>query len=92
VIKTLIAGQPHNQHSCNLMKTGNAASGGHPVSNSSCFAIYGFDIMLEDDLSPYVIEVRQLRHHFDDFSSIFQRYAATYAPCDVLYFVCWCAC
>ena len=59
VIKTLIAGQPHNQHSCNLMKTSNAVSGGHPASNSSCFAIYGFDIMLEDDLSPYVIEVNR---------------------------------
>lgn len=50
VIKTLIAGLPQNRHTCGLIPDTVDLTKTHPVENSRCFAIYGFDVLLDEQL------------------------------------------
>eukprot|EP00038_Savillea_parva_P011907 m.201031 g.201031 ORF g.201031 m.201031 type:complete len:803 (+) comp21289_c0_seq1:71-2479(+) len=59
VLKTLIAGLPQNQHAASLIPNHSDPSRTHPTDASKCFAIYGFDVLLDEDLKAYVIEVNR---------------------------------
>ena len=38
---------------------GGGANAGHPAEESCCFQLYGFDVLIEKDLKPYLIEVNR---------------------------------
>ena len=67
IVKTLLTTLPHNVHAyresrrvlAQNFRTGNLPK----AEDSSCFAIYGFDIFLDTLLKPFVIEVRLQRMH-----------------------------
>jgi len=59
VLKTLIAGLPQNRHATSLIPNHSDFSKTHPADASKCFAVYGFDVMLDQDLNAYVIEVNR---------------------------------
>ena len=50
IIKTLIAVQPMLQHTYRSCQPDD-------MENSMCFEILGFDVMLDDKLRPYIIEI-----------------------------------
>lgn len=50
VIKTLISGQPHLSHIYRSLRP-------HEISNSMCFELLGFDILLDSCLKPWLLEV-----------------------------------
>ena len=64
LVKTLIVGVPHNKHTYNLARgraggSGSGSNAGHPADESTCFQLYGFDVLIEKDLKPYLIEVNR---------------------------------
>lgn len=52
LVKTLIVAQPHLSH---IYKTGQPED----VENSLCFHILGFDVLIDEDCKPWLIEVNQ---------------------------------
>ena len=50
LVKTLIVAQPHLSH---IYKTGQPED----VENSLCFQILGFDVLIDEDCKPWLIEV-----------------------------------
>ena len=52
IIKTMIVAEPHVLHSYRMCRPGQSSG-----SDSCCFEILGFDIMLDRKLKPWLIEV-----------------------------------
>jgi hypothetical protein len=53
VIKTLIAGLPQNRHATGLIPNHSDPTKTHPADASKCFAVYGFDVLLDENLKAY---------------------------------------
>lgn len=50
IVKTLLVGKPMLYHMYGLSQTGN-------LSNDHCFQILGFDVLLDQHLEPFLLEV-----------------------------------
>jgi tubulin polyglutamylase TTLL4 len=72
ILKTLISVEPHIVS--NLNKTAG--------SRNSCFELYGFDILIDEDLKPWLLEVNVLPSLSS--SSPFDKIVKTLLICDVL--------
>lgn len=72
ILKTLISVEPHVVN--NLQK--------NPTSRANCFELYGFDIMIDDKLKPWVLEVNVLPSLSS--SSPFDKRIKTMLICDTL--------
>ena len=67
VIKTLVCAHSQNRHAYTLARkcrdvdvdVDAARSRTHPAANSCCFQLFGFDIFLDKQCRPYVIEVNR---------------------------------
>ena len=56
IVKTLIVAQPHIQHSYQACRP---SMGTH--NKCQCFEILGFDILVDENVRPWLIEVRMDR-------------------------------
>lgn len=72
IIKTLIAVEPTIMQ--NVQK--------NPTTRNNCFELYGFDIMIDSKLKPWVLEVNVLPSLSS--SSIFDKRIKTMVVCDAL--------
>ena len=72
IIKTLIAVEPTIMQ--NVQK--------NPTTRKNCFELYGFDIMIDSKLKPWVLEVNVLPSLSS--SSIFDKRIKTMVVCDAL--------
>ncbi|XP_038649599.1 tubulin polyglutamylase TTLL7 [Scyliorhinus canicula] len=54
VVKTLIVAEPHILHAYRMCRPGQ-----HPGSNSVCFEVLGFDIILDRKLKPWLLEINR---------------------------------
>ncbi len=57
IVKTLIATSPQLSHSYSACRPGKGAD-----EKSQCFEILGFDILLDEGLNPWLLEVNTLFH------------------------------
>jgi tubulin polyglutamylase TTLL4 len=72
IVKTLISVEPHIVS--NLNKS--------PGNKSACFELYGFDILIDETLKPWLLEVNVLPSLSS--SSPFDKIVKTLLICDVL--------
>lgn len=72
IVKTLISVEPH------IVSNLNKSTG----SRTSCFELYGFDILIDEDLKPWLLEVNVLPSLSS--SSPFDKIVKTLLICDVL--------
>lgn len=72
IVKTLISVEPH------IVSNLNKSPGGR----NSCFELYGFDILIDQDLKPWLLEVNVLPSLSS--SSPFDKIVKTLLVCDVL--------
>ncbi|XP_043929343.1 tubulin polyglutamylase TTLL7 [Protopterus annectens] len=54
VVKTLIVAEPHILHAYRMCRPGQ-----HPGSDSVCFEVLGFDIILDRKLKPWLLEINR---------------------------------
>ncbi|KAE8609430.1 hypothetical protein XENTR_v10011809 [Xenopus tropicalis] len=54
VVKTLIVAEPHVLHAYRMCRPGQ-----HPTSESVCFEVLGFDIILDRKLKPWLLEINR---------------------------------
>jgi tubulin polyglutamylase TTLL4 len=72
IVKTLISVEPH------IVSNLNKSSG----NKSACFELYGFDILIDETLKPWLLEVNVLPSLSS--SSPFDKIVKTLLICDVL--------
>ena len=72
MLKTLIAVEPTITQ--NVMK--------NPTTRNNCFELYGFDVMIDQNMKPWVLEVN-VQPSLSS-SSVFDKRIKTMVVCDVL--------